>query len=188
MLNDNGTGGDALADDGVYSGYFVDTDLEGSYTFTFRARGTNEAGVTFDRTETLSKYVKFRPSVGQTEISVLARTVDEAREIAATSIRVIPKDAFGSYLGPFRGDMINVRSPQGRVKREFQDNMDGSYTFVLEHSPDVVPTATISVGDVIVGHELAVRPGRGMDLRTLLILLLILVVIIIVLLVRRYLK
>ena len=188
MLNDDGVGGDAVAGDGVYSGYFAETRLEGSYTFTFRARGTNETGVTFDRTETLSKYVKFRPNVQATEIAILETTVDADRDMAASSIRVVPKDSFGSYLGPFRGDLIHVWSPQGKVKPEFQDNMDGSYTFVLEHSPDVVPTASISVGDVIVAHQLDVRPGRGIDLKTLLIILLILAVVIIVLLLRRYLR
>jgi hypothetical protein len=188
MLNDDGLNGDAMAGDGVYSGYFVDTMFEGSYTFTFRARGTNEAGVTFDRTETLSKYVKFGPSVEATEIAILATTIDTDRDTARSSISVIPRDTFGSYLGPFRGDLIRISSAQGRVRREFEDNMDGSYTFILEHSPDVVPTASITVGDVIVAHRIDVRPERGIDLKTLLVILLILVVVIVVLLLRRFLR
>jgi len=112
-LHDDGNRGDLTANDGIYTGVFSDTRYEGSYTFKFRARGKNRIGITFDRTVTLSEYVKFAASHINTKVSVIETKIDNEKKIVIAKIKVTPRDSFGSYLGPFRGDVIQLLTTSG---------------------------------------------------------------------------
>ena len=61
-LFDDGTHGDLIAGDGVYSLSFG-TTIEGSYNFRFHVRGTESGGAAFGRTSLLSQYVRVGPHV-----------------------------------------------------------------------------------------------------------------------------
>ena len=159
-LNDKGIGCDLRANDGIYTGMFLDTQYEGSYTFRFRARGKNKNNVTFDRTKTLSEYVKIAASVQETKVEIISVVTDPKENIAETIIRVTPRDRFGSYLGPFRGNLIQAWSDTGTFDTTYKDNKDGSYNFTLFYSIGDNPNISFSVGDVLVADRMEIKPAR----------------------------
>jgi opacity protein-like surface antigen len=157
-LRDDGKNADARADDGIYTGVFNDTRYEGSYTFKFRAGGKNKDGIKFNRYSTLSDYVKFSSSPDQTQIEVNSSTPGLDQGSVKTTIRVTPKDKFGEFFGPFRGDTIKIWSSAGTVTPGYEDKKDGSYRFTLLHSTREEPLISVSVGDVIVADREKVKP------------------------------
>jgi hypothetical protein len=61
--------GDGVADDGVYANYYRDTRTPGSYTFSFRASGTNSLGEPFTREDKQSAFVELvTRNVGVSEV------------------------------------------------------------------------------------------------------------------------
>ncbi|MBN1272946.1 MAG: VWA domain-containing protein [Candidatus Aminicenantes bacterium] len=159
ILHDDGINGDLRANDGIYTGLYDDTQVEGSYTFKFRARGENSQGKIFDRTETLSEYVKFAAHPDNSSIEVVATQVLEQEKIVKAAIKVTPKDKFGSYLGPFLGDKIKVWSSVGNFAPVYTDPKDGSYIYTLSYPVGTTPLISVAVGDVIVKDRQKVKPG-----------------------------
>lgn len=155
-FKDDGLGIDRRAGDGIYTGVFTGTEYEGSYTFKFRARGQNSEGVTFDRTQTLSKYVKFAANPGNTAIEVVAVDAGEESEYFYATIRITPKDKFGAYMGPFRGDRIRVWSDTGGFDTRYNDGKDGSYDFSLGYAAGTEPRISVSIGDVMAADRVEV--------------------------------
>jgi hypothetical protein len=181
-LRDDGLGADLRADDGLYSGAFQDTQYEGSYTFRFRARGQNRDGVTFDRNKTLSEYVGFAASPAETKVEFVRAVVDRGEKSFRATVRVTPLDAFGSYLGPFRGEPIQLWSSSGRFEPTYKDHKDGSYSFTLIYPMDTAPLVSISVGDVLVVEQAAVEAEEGGVPIWMILLLLLLAVLVLLLL------
>lgn len=187
-LRDDGLGGDLKADDGIYTGLFNDTNYEGSYTFKFRARGKNMDGATFDRTDTLSEYVKFAPSPAETKVEFVSTVADQQEKTVTATIRVTPRDAFGSYLGPFSGDHIRLWSSSGDFGSSYKDYEDGSYSFTLVYPIDTVPLVSVSVGDVIVAEQAPVEIEKGLPpwvFPVLILLIVLILVICLYLIIRR---
>ncbi len=179
-LRDDGLGLDLKANDGVYTGVFNETDYEGSYTFRFRARGTNSDGVTFDRTATLSKYVKFTASPTETKVQFVSKVTDQQEKTVTATIGVTPRDESGSYLGPFSGDHIRLWSSSGQFNSSYEDNEDGSYTFTLVYPIDTDPLVSISVGNMIVAEQAPVQVEEDGILVWVFLILLLLVLLILV--------
>lgn len=61
-LRDNGTGGDEVAGDGVYSLLLRGANLEGHYCFEFRAEGTAVTGEAFTRSAVRTVSVRVAPA------------------------------------------------------------------------------------------------------------------------------
>lgn len=63
-LHDDGLNGDEENDDGVYTGIFTDTSVQGSYHFSLSATGeTNRDGASFSRETYFSTYINALPEV-----------------------------------------------------------------------------------------------------------------------------
>ena len=60
VMRDDGTHGDGSADDGNYGHRFIETYIEGTYEFTFRASGQSRDGESVDREAVRAKYVQGR--------------------------------------------------------------------------------------------------------------------------------
>jgi hypothetical protein len=183
-LRDDGLGCDSRADDGIYTGYYTNTGYEGSYCFKFRARGENSDGVTFDRTETLAKYVKFGTSPFETSVEFISTVPSPQENFVYTTVRVTPRNANGSYLGPFLGDAIHFWTSEGEVKSDFVDNLDGSYDFTLTHLNNVTPQVSISVNSFIVAELVSAIVPSGPDLLILVLLVSFVAIVIIIIVVR----
>lgn len=187
-LRDDGTGIDKIAKDGVYTGVYQNTVYEGSYTFAFRFIGMNREGVAFNRAETLSEFVKFNASATTTDVSIPSKVVDNEEKIVRATVRVTPKDAFGAYLGPFRGDIIRLWSSVGTIASKYTDHYDGSYSFELVYPIDVSPLISVAVGNVLVAERTPIKVDITHYWFWLLIAILVLILLaVIILIIRRFL-
>ena len=163
ILHDDGLAGDLRANDGIYTGAFNGASKEGSYSFKFDARGSSSAGYKFQRGEELSTYVNFKAQPDKTEIVAIAEKLESDSNRLITTVRVIPKDSFGAYLGPFKADLIGLELKHGTVSGAPVDNMDGSYTFTVYRPVDSKLQVTAVIGDVIVADRQEIEPPEEPD-------------------------
>jgi hypothetical protein len=114
QLVDDGSSGDLVAGDGIYSFLFTLTSKEGSYNFRFHARGsatvspapvpTPDGGppeiptMDFERTSLESIYVGVFPAPSATTSSFVTGAVIGDFQIGFGFI--LPRDTVGNYLGP----------------------------------------------------------------------------------------
>lgn len=180
MLHDDGLNGDLRADDGIYSGYYSTTTYEGSYSFQFRAEGTNSQGKAFARAEELSVYVKFMASPPNTEVSIISTKLEPDSNRLITLGKVVPKDSFDNYLGPFKADLIEIDCNVGMFPHKPVDNKDGSYTFTHYGPVDEKLVVTVAVGDVIVAERLSVEPEKAERNWVLLIIILFILLVVLI--------
>jgi hypothetical protein len=96
-LFDDGTHGDLIAGDGLYSLAF-ETTLEGSYNFRFHVRGTDGGGVAFGRTSLMSQYVRVAPTPAATTTSFQVGPIAGGVQTAVAFFLL--RDNLGNYVGP----------------------------------------------------------------------------------------
>ncbi len=154
-LRDDGRGFDARPGDGVYTGAFLATKYEGTYTFEFRAQGKLD-GRKFARGTTRSEYVKFEADPTTSRFEVVATAVDPKSQLSRTSIRVAPRGRSGGSLGPGRGHRIRIR-PAAGTAGALHDLGDGSYRVEILHPSGPPPRVTITVDDVVVADRARLR-------------------------------
>lgn len=124
QLNDQGIDGDKTKNDGVYSYRFSETAEPGAYRLSFAAKGETSQGIAFERTKTMGKILKLKPSPKKTDL--LLKKMDEEPESRQVILRFTPKDENGYFLGPGYGERIDVELSGGE-KKKIIDNLDGSY-------------------------------------------------------------
>jgi hypothetical protein len=129
-LYDDGTHGDAVARDGVYTGQFTQTAKEGTYSFYVHAAGKTRAGMAFVRENTVQKYLKVNVAPKHVAIDIAPATKIDRRWVRH-NITITPKDGLGNYLGPGYAGAIRLGSFQGHFVGTIQDNLDGTYSQTL---------------------------------------------------------
>ena len=129
-LYDDGTHGDISAGDGVYTNYFTDTPKEGTYSFYFRASGTSAEGNAFDRDRLVQKYLSVNVDSANMGVEIFKLPLSEG--LRQHNIVITPKDAFGNYLGPRYGGLIKLQANTGKFIAELKDNLDGTYSQILQ--------------------------------------------------------
>ncbi len=136
-LNDLGLDGDAVANDGVFTGRFTETPKEGTYAFRVRAVGRNGKGeVRFEREQSIHQYLGVRPVATATEIEV-KEDLDVDPGSRRFELRVVPRDVLGNYLGP--GYVAGIRVEISQLETPLvTDRLDGSYdlTFAIDDQID----------------------------------------------------
>lgn len=130
-LFDDGTHGDALADDGTYTNRFSSTWTEGSYEFAFRAVRpiATAEGLPFERERRLTRFISLAvESVEPAARGAASRTPgNDAYEIDLTA-----RDAFGNLPRPGYAGTVRVETTAPVLAEEVADNADGTYTVYLE--------------------------------------------------------
>ena len=112
---------------GSYRLKFTDTDNDGVYRFDLKAEGRDEKGnLLFARRST--------------RFCTLIQDIDGDR--TETQIELLEKDLYrvvvtpmtktGNYIGPFLADHLSVQSTQGKRVGRLRDNLDGSYTQLIQ--------------------------------------------------------
>ncbi|HEX2187323.1 MAG TPA: choice-of-anchor X domain-containing protein, partial [Longimicrobiaceae bacterium] len=160
-LRDDGTGGDAVAGDGVYSLRYDGADVAGSYVFRFDVDGTTPDGERFTRTRRTGRYVRVQPTAAASETG--SRLVQQGGGLAVREFHILPRDRFGGYLGPgmaHKVDFVKTAGP-GSFAGPVIDYGNGWYARRVQYDPSqgepvVTPT--------VYGRPLAPvgRPGgRG---------------------------
>lgn len=183
-LYDDGTHGDTLANDGVYTNTIAHTGKEGTYAFNIHASGPTAGGNGFDRDVLLQTYLI--PRVSNEHIGLALARLDAAGAARnAYQLTITPKDRLGNSLGPgFSGAIALTTDPEVKLGL-LKDNLDGTYSQLLTLPENVdVKNVKISLtaqdagvsfmlGDKIEEPGLAVQIFWRMALVILAILLVI---------------
>jgi hypothetical protein len=151
-LVDDGTSGDMTANDGIYSLEVV-PEVEGSETFRFSARGTTPDGEAFTRTRLASRYIRPEVELGNSTISVLDY---DFGDMNISGHYIIPRDGFGRYMGPGRGDQVQFVANGGEWASPVIDFNNGVYGRLLRYGLDAEPPRV----DVVVQDE-STNPELG---------------------------
>lgn len=157
--------------DGVFHLQFTDTDYDGVYRFDLRAEGRDENGdLLFARRATRFCTLISNIDGSQTDTQVASADENLYRVV------VTPRTPSGNFVGPFLADHLTVQSTQGTAVGRVQDNLDGSYT-------QLVQTSGVAPQDVAIGVQNRTIPVGGPSTLTRDRLPWILVIVLLVLLV-----
>jgi hypothetical protein len=129
-LYDDGTHGDTVANDGIYSAIVDKTPKEGTYSFEFHATGPAGKG-SFERDKVVQKRLEIRPSMKNTLFEATRVPIDNPK-LRRYRIVITPKDALGNYLGPGRAKEIYIRKTMGKTVENIKDSLDGSYSTMID--------------------------------------------------------
>lgn len=157
-LRDDGSQGDEVADDGIYTLRFTNTQYEGSYRFTFLAEGENLDGSAFTRTKVFAEYVRVEVDPAATESG--SRVLQQSGATVFREYYVLPRDRFGGYLGLGHAADVQFLASAGTWIGPVIDYGNGYYARTLSYDasqgePDVTP--------VVQDKPIGLR-GRGFEL------------------------
>ena len=127
QLFDDGSHGDAAANDGIYTATVTDTAKEGTYSFHVRADGPTPAGNAFDREATLQQYLVPRVSAAHLGLKAVRLDSDDPK-IQRYALTMTPQDRLGNFLGPRYAGSIALKIGEGIKPGPLTDNLDGSYS------------------------------------------------------------
>ena len=117
--------GDAKAGDGIHSNLLAATQVAGPYQFRFHVLTPTACG-RVERTETTGTQVM--PRTFDAKLSCI--TVKVQKTLATLTVR--PQDRFGNLLGAGKAGAIDVLVSTGRLQGPVVDNLDGTYSQVIE--------------------------------------------------------
>jgi hypothetical protein len=146
VMFDDGTHGDLLAGDGIYSLSYADTRKEGTYTFRFFARGKTADSLAFNRLALFSHYVSIAPSPESSPVSFVATQVSGAWQQAVAF--VLPKDLLGNYLGPGFAGAFQVSVAGGLASGPIVDLGNGVYGQQIQYPKGGDPQVSFGLPDV----------------------------------------
>lgn len=128
---DDGTHGDALAGDGVFSLLYDDTEKEGTYTYEFAAAGTGPSGTAFSRIRTLSAHRAVAVDPNGSPL----RFVERAREgnLVTVEVYTTPRSRRAEYLGPGHLSEVSFTTSGGTFLTQALDHVNGIYSRVLQY-------------------------------------------------------
>ena len=160
-LWDDGRHRDGPADDGTYANTYAGLQHEGSYEWRFTITGITPDGDPFLRVATRSFWAAVGVDPNATKVGV--RLVEHPRARRAAEITVLPADATGELLGPFRGSEVSITCDDGQFLRfspapsagvvfpqpdkgELFSGYDGRYIRLLSYDPANPPRVQITIG------------------------------------------
>jgi hypothetical protein len=154
-LFDDGTHGDEVAQDGIYTACFTATQNEGHYSFNINVSGITPGGSRFQRRLVHTATVEHGAvDPAKTLVRVDPPVIDPSAGVPSI-VTVVPMDRFGNPLGPGYSSQIAVATTGGRLPGEPQDNGDGFYFYRI---PADRISAPERITVIIDGREMQTRP------------------------------
>ena len=131
-LNDNGENGDKLANDGIFSAFYTETKVPGSYVFDISIRGNLPLNGNISRQSRFTIVTEFdRFDIDNSTIRY--SDIDPRGEIknANKKIFITPVDKFGNLLGPGKSQLIRINIKNAKLIGQLQDQGNGNYVQYL---------------------------------------------------------
>jgi hypothetical protein len=192
QLFDDGTHGDRIAGDGIFTAAGPELRYDGIYNYQIGVAGLALGPSCFQRTATVSQYVAlgFEPAALASSVQWQAVQASpffdpKLTEILQTPppagtrrsmIVVTPQDRFGNSYAPGNAQRVKFNVSGASAISTTQDLLDGRYAVIVEIAQGSAPSATVSVE----GTATAAIPESQGRLRLLLIILLIVLAIIVI--------
>jgi len=194
QMYDDGTNGDRVAGDGVYSARMNQLQYEGIYNYAIAVSTPASSEVCVNRDIRLTDLVAvhltsdlivdhlqwesvtpglfFDPSVGR-------EFVDREMEpgMVRTAAVFTPMDELGNHWGPGRADDVEFTVTGGTAVGSVTDNWDGSYIQVIDHQRGTEPTVIVNAAGVT---SVPISKPSGPPLLLWVLLILIAIVLLIV--------
>jgi len=143
-MYDDGTHGDKVAGDGIYTLRFANTEYEGSYTFQFHVKGTSPAGARFTRVRNLSTHLSV--DVDPEETIFDSRLLGQSGANSVVEYYVTPRDKFGGYMGPGYPKTVQFTASAGSWQGPVRDYNNGIYSRILSYNTSQPePEVSVSV-------------------------------------------
>ncbi len=164
VLRDNGSGGDEVANDGIYTALYT-SDEPGHYNFLFSVQGRARETGFFARQQIRTAYVRPVPDTENTEVDT---SVQGSGSQQSLLVSLTPRTASGSLMPAF-GNYFWARLVRGGQAFKFVDpDLDGVYTTTIPFQGDEPPSISIHfldvaqiIGDEVTADELPVPLSRG---------------------------
>jgi len=157
-LFDDGTHGDIIANDGIYTLAMENTQYEGSYAFRFRASGRGTDGGQFTRVREMAEYVAVGVDPGASASG--ARILHVAPGLVRQEVFVIPRDRRGEYLGPGYVERVQFRVRGGGAAiGSVVDYNNGIYSQVVQYDPGRDRPVVRPVVDGVALRPVAFQPA-----------------------------
>jgi hypothetical protein len=156
-LVDDGTQGDAVAGDGIFTLDYSSTDYEGTYVVTFTAQGESPTGARFSRTRTMASYVPVMIDPLVTQFNW--RDLGESNNIVLREYFVVPQSSAGEYLGPDKGSFVEftINGANGTFVSDLVDYRNGIYSQLVRYNKQQgTPDVSVTVRGTTVAE-----PSRG---------------------------
>lgn len=131
--------------DGLYTGRFTDTRVTGTYQVTLEARG-GDSGHRFERQHELAAVVsvgRIDPERSKVDVALVDRISASGAGIWRTTIT--PVDVYGNVLDPGYQRRVQLTAENGRWVKPLEDNLDGSYSRLIQVPPRQKPKISINV-------------------------------------------
>jgi len=197
VLYDDGTHGDRVARDGIFSAQLPVAAYEGVYTFTIVVNGPNPTPVPVPqgcllRQIRFSSYVPIHLTAALLGRQMRLATIDSAQffDLGAYKavsgptpaglerkiVRLTPKDELGNYWGPGYARNVKFALTNAEAVGGVIDNWDGSYLQVIQYRMGVHPLVAVTAGGVTTSP---VGLGGGLPLPWWVILLILILAAII---------
>jgi len=175
QLNDEGKRGDRIAGDGIYSAYLPNLKYDGLARFGVflsvvsgdclnrELRIDKLIRVAMDRA-VLAKNIRFQdvktsPFFSTDLTKLLKQPIP--RGFVRKSVIVTPKDKGGNYWGPGHARQIKFAVKNAEPLGPVVDNLDGSYTQVIQYREKTTPSVKVTVKGITTDE---IRMGRKMRL------------------------
>ena len=199
-LYDDGTHGDKMAGDGVFSADAPKLQYDGLYEFFVQVETAERAKTCVNRQVLVTKYVpvhltteliktkiqwklaEVTPYFDPTLTKILSEKPPSGFE--RKSIIFTPQDEFGNYWGPGNANRVKFAVKNAEAISPPQDNLDGSYIQVIQYKKGDVPSVTVSARGVTTSD--IPMPEKPFKIPLFIwILLAILILLVIIILIRR---
>lgn len=151
-LHDDGKAGDKVANDGIFSALYEDTDIPGAYTFNISIRGKLPVNGNILRQSSITVVTEF-DSFDRNKSTIKYSNIDPQTDIktANKQIFITPVDKFGNLLGPGKSQLFRINISGGKLVGRLNDLGNGSYVQYL------------SVNELLINPVISIdAPGAAM--------------------------
>ncbi len=188
VLYDDGSHGDSTSNDGVYTNKYTDTLKEGTYSFRFRATGSTSDSSIFQRETHIDKHLAVRVVQEGLHIAI-SSILSDSLKLHRLKVVITPKDKLGNHVGAGFAKKIHIDAPFGQLVGDVEDNLDGTYTQMVEVPVGMKEAVSIDVnvaGESVSSKWTPPAPENGVLFNWLnLVLIVALVLVLALLLLKR---
>lgn len=172
QLYDDGTHGDKVAYDGVFSAHAPELRYDGIYDFFVRMFTAEESDTCVNRESLVNMYVPVYLNSellgNQLELKPFLITPFfppalqfppyPKKGMIRKNVVFTPKDKFGNYWGPGHANEVTFKMKNAESLGPVVDNLDGSYIQVIEYKSGETPLVSVTASGVT-SPEIKMKPS-----------------------------